>query len=87
MKPGSSNHTPTGMFVPINRPLTLYSRQPIGRRFNEVELKFAPITINLLHCKYPIVEAVARDVMGWKTTRNPSDAWDVLWSDAVGCAD
>lgn len=52
-------------------------------KYSDSEGRDNPITVNLQHCKYPVVYEVVEDVMKWKVTRNPKDPWDLLWSDVV----
>lgn len=43
------------------------------------------ITVNLEHCKYPVIEEIARK-QGWVVSRDSSESWDLLWTDTVSGA-
>lgn len=57
-------------------------KPPNSAKFTESETLSAPVTINLSHCKYRVVEKMAKE-LGWKIIRNNKEPWDLLWSDTV----
>jgi len=41
------------------------------------------LVIHVGFSSYPVVEDIARNVFGFKITKEPTNEWDILWSDTV----